>query len=287
MAVYNLGSINLDHVYRVPHLPQPGETLSAVDYTVGLGGKGANQSVAVAKAGAAIRHIGCVGREGTWALGRLRDYGVDVSRVTIGEQPTGHAIINVDPDGENAIVIFPGANHGIDAVAMDEALADGVTGDTLMIQNETSLQVEAARIAQQKRMFVVYSAAPFDAEAVRAILPHVSLLVVNEGEAAQLQVALNGRPEVDMVITRGSKGAEWISVGAEPVFQPAFRVTPVDTTGAGDTFIGTLVAGIDLGLSRVEAMRRAAAAAALQVTRPGAAQAIPTAQEVNAFLDAQ
>ena len=287
MAVYNLGSINLDHVYRVPHLPLPGETLSAVDYTVGLGGKGANQSVAVAKAGAAIRHIGCVGREGTWALGRLRDYGVDVSRVTIGEQPTGHAIINVDPGGENAIVIFPGANHGIDAVAMDEALADGVTGDTLMIQNETSLRVEAARIAQQKRMFVVYSAAPFDAEAVRAILPHVSLLVVNEGEAAQLQVALNGRPEVDMVITRGSKGAEWISVGAEPVFQPAFRVTPVDTTGAGDTFIGTLVAGIDLGLSRVEAMRRAAAAAALQVTRPGAAQAIPTAQEVNAFLAAQ
>ena len=287
MAVYNLGSINLDHVYRVPHLPLPGETLSAVDYTVGLGGKGANQSVAVAKAGAAIRHIGCVGREGTWALGRLRDYGVDVSRVTIGKQPTGHAIINVDPGGENAIVIFPGANHGIDAVAMDEALADGVTGDTLMIQNETSLRVEAARIAQQKRMFVVYSAAPFDAEAVRAILPHVSLLVVNEGEAAQLHVALNGRPEVDMVITRGSKGAEWISVGAEPVFQPAFRVTPVDTTGAGDTFIGTLVAGIDLGLSRVEAMRRAAAAAALQVTRPGAAQAIPTAQEVNAFLDAQ
>lgn len=287
MAVYNLGSINLDHVYRVPHLPQPGETLSAVDYTVGLGGKGANQSVAVAKAGAAIRHIGCVGREGTWALGRLRDYGVDVSRVTIGEQPTGHAIINVDPGGENAIVIFPGANHGIDAAAMDEALSDGVTGDTLMIQNETSLQVEAARIAQQKRMFVVYSAAPFDAEAVRAILPHVSLLVVNEGEAAQLQAALNGRPEVDMVITRGSKGAEWISVGAEPVFQPAFRVTPVDTTGAGDTFIGTLVAGIDLGLSRPEAMRRAAAAAALQVTRPGAAQAIPTAQEVNAFLAAQ
>ena len=287
MAVYNLGSINLDHVYRVPHLPLPGETLSAVDYTVGLGGKGANQSVAVAKAGAVIRHIGCVGREGAWALGSLRDYGVDVSRVTIGKQPTGHAIINVDPGGENAIVIFPGANHGIDAVAMDEALADGVTGDTLMIQNETSLRVEAARIAQQKRMFVVYSAAPFDAEAVRAILPHVSLLVVNEGEAAQLQVALNGRPEVDMVITRGSKGAEWISVGAEPVFQPAFRVTPVDTTGAGDTFIGTLVAGIDLGLSRVEAMRRAAAAAALQVTRPGAAQAIPTAQEVNAFLAAQ
>lgn len=287
MAVYNLGSINLDHVYRVPHLPRPGETLSAVDYAVGLGGKGANQSVAAAKAGAVIRHIGCVGREGTWALSRLRDYGVDVSRVTIGEQPTGHAIINVDPDGENAIVIFPGANHGIDAAAMIEALADGASGDTLMIQNETSLRVEAARIAQQKRMFVVYSAAPFDAEAVRAILPHVSLLVVNEGEAAQLQAALGSRPEVDMVITRGSKGAEWISVGAEPVFQPAFRVTPVDTTGAGDTFIGTLVAGIDLGLSRAEAMRRAAAAAAIQVTRPSAAQAIPTADEVNAFLAAQ
>lgn len=287
MTVYNLGSINLDHVYRVPHLPQPGETLSALEYAVGLGGKGANQSVAAVRAGATTRHIGGIGADGRWALEELQSYGVDVSRVTIRDQPTGHAVINVDPGGENAIVILAGANRALNLGAVADALAGAETGDTLLMQNETSFQVEAARIAQEKGMRVVYSAAPFDPDAVRAILPHLSLLAVNEGEAAQLENALGYRPEIDMVITRGAKGAEWISAAADPVHQPAFPVRPVDTTGAGDTFIGTLAAALDLGLLRPEALRRAAAAAALQVTRQGAARAIPTAQEVTAFLTAQ
>ncbi len=284
MAVYNLGSINLDHIYKVPHLPAPGETLAANGYSVGLGGKGANQAVAVAKAGARSILIGAVGAEGAVARDALVGYGVDVSRVTFSKTPTGHAIINVDPQAENAIVIYAGANLSITGACVAQAVADATGVDSLLLQNETSAQVEAARIAAGKGMRVVYSAAPFDIDAVRAILPFVSTLAMNEGEAAALIAELGTLPQIDMVVTKGSKGAEWISAGLEPLFVPSFPVKPVDTTGAGDTFIGTLIAGLDLGLDRSEAMRRAAAAAAIQVTRPGAAPAIPDAAEVDAFL---
>lgn len=284
MAIYNLGSINIDHVYRVPHLPAAGETLSALGYAQGLGGKGANQSVAAARAGACVFHIGAVGPGSDWVLAELAGYGVDLRHVTVGAEPTGHAIINVDPAAENSIVIYPGANRVLSGDMVGAALAGAGVGDTLLVQNETSAQVEAAALAAARGMRVIYSAAPFDIAAVRAVLPQVSLLVMNEGEAAQLRAAEGALPPLDCLITKGAQGAEWISAGAEPLFMPAFKVTPVDTTGAGDTFIGTLAAALDLGLPREAAMRRAAAASALQVTRQGAAQAIPTAAEVDAFL---
>ena len=284
MAVYNLGSINIDHVYQVPHLPAPGETLTALAYAMGLGGKGGNQSVAAAKAGARTLHIGAVGPEGVWAREALAGYGVDVSHVMVGNVPTGHAIINVDPRAENSIVIFSGANQTPDETAIAAALAGAVAGDTLLLQNETSGQVIAARMAAARGMRIVYSAAPFDLAAVQAVLPYASLLVMNEGEAAQLRAGIGALPATDTIITKGAQGAEWLSEGTEPLFVPAFRVTPVDTTGAGDCFIGTLAAGLDAGLDRAQAMRRAAAASAIQVTRAGAAQAMPTAAEVDAFL---
>jgi ribokinase len=284
MAVYNLGSINIDHVYQVPHLPAPGETLTALSYAMGLGGKGGNQSVAAARAGARALHIGAVGAEGAWARAALAGYGVDISHVTVGPVPTGHAIINVDPKAENSIVIYSGANQTLDDAAISAALAGASTGDTLLLQNETSGQVIAARLAAAHGMRVVYSAAPFDLAAVQAVLPYATLLVMNEGEAAQLRAGLGNLPATDTIITKGAQGAEWLCAGFEPLFVPAFRVTPIDTTGAGDCFIGTLAAALDAGLDRSCAMLRAAAAAAIQVTRPGAAQAMPTAAEVDAFL---
>ena len=287
MTVFNLGSINIDHVYRVPHLPAPGETLSALAYAQGLGGKGANQSVAAARAGAHAVHIGAIGPNSDWVLAELRGYGVDLAGVSVLAEPTGHAIINVDPGAENAIVIYPGANRAVTGAMVDSALAQAKSGDTLLIQNETSAQAEGAAIAAAKGLRVIYSAAPFDIAAVKAALPHTSLLVMNEIEAEQTRAALGALPPLDCIITKGAQGAEWISAIAEPLFMPAFRVTPVDTTGAGDTFIGTLAAGLDLGLDRATAMRRASAASALQVTRPGAAQAIPGAEEVTAFLQSQ
>lgn len=285
MAIWNLGSINIDHVYRVPHLPGPGETLSAQGYAMGLGGKGANQSVAAARAGARCHHIGAVGPGAEWVLDALAGYGVDLTHVSRETEPTGHAIINVDAGAENSIVIYPGANRVLTGAMVATALAGAAAGDTLLMQNETSAQPEAAALAAARGMRVIYSAAPFDLAAVQAVLPHTSLLVMNAGEAADLRAGLGALPDCDCLITHGADGAEWLSASGN-LRLPAFRVTPVDTTGAGDTFIGTLAAGLDLGLGRAAAMRRAMAAAALQVTRPGAAQAIPTVAEVDGFLAA-
>ncbi|WP_136683103.1 ribokinase [Falsirhodobacter xinxiangensis] len=278
MAIWNFGSINLDHVYRVPHLVNPGETLQASDYKVGLGGKGANQSVAAARAGARCLHLGAVGHDGAWAREVLAAAGVDVRHIAVTDTPTGHAIINVDPGAENSIVIFPGANRVLAA----PDLAGAAAGDLLLLQNETSAQAEAAAAGAARGMRVIYSAAPFDPEAVRAVLPHVSLLVMNAVEARSLRAAMGEVPPVEMIVTSGAEGAEWI--GQHPLHVPAFGVDPVDTTGAGDCFAGTLAAALDMGEGAEGAMLRASAAAALQVTRHGAADAMPTAAEVETFL---
>jgi ribokinase len=288
MAIYNLGSINIDHVYRVPHLPGPGETLAAISYSTGLGGKGANQSVAAALAGAVVHHLGAVGEGAGSALALMRARGVDVAHVATVAEATGHAVINVDGAGENAIVIHAGANQAQSEAGIVAALAGAGPGDTLLLQNETSHQVAAAELARARGMRVIYSAAPFDVGAVRAVLAHVSLLVVNAVEAAQLEAAL-GVPVADLpvaavVITRGAKGAEWIAKGEAPLFVPAFPAEAVDTTGAGDCFAGSLAAALDAGQTPQEAMRYAAAAAAIQVTRRGASGAMPTRDEVLALL---
>ncbi|MGH1458267.1 MAG: ribokinase [Paracoccaceae bacterium] len=291
MTIYTLGSINADHFYRLPHLPQPGETLACSDYSTGLGGKGANQSVAAARAGASVVHIGAIGPEGAWMCERLAQFGVDCTHVATLDVPSGHAIINVDAGGENSIVIFAGANRAVTMAQVEVALAQAEAGDVLLLQNETNLTVETARFAQEQGLKVVYSAAPFDAAAVQRILPFVSLLLVNEGEAAQLRGALGlpeGRvPVADMVTTRGAKDALWQSRAGAEFAVPAWKVEVRDTTGAGDTFAGYLAAGLSEGMEPKAAMRMASAAAALKVTRAGTADAIPARAEVDDLLKAQ
>ncbi|MCF3973292.1 ribokinase [Paracoccus salsus] len=290
MAIWNLGSINIDHVYRLVHLPQPGETVPSQAYSVGLGGKGANQSVAAAQAGAMTHHLGAIGRDDEWVVDRLRAAGVcpaDIQRLP-GEV-TGHAVILVDRDAENAIVIHPGANRAISAEDLRGALKRIKAQDTLLIQNETGCQIEAARIARATGARVIYSAAPFDIDAVRDVLPHVSVLAMNAGEAEQLFAALSGELPVEgLLITRGAEGAEYRDLRRGVTHrQPAFRVAPVDTTAAGDTFAGYFAAALDRGDTVADALRLAAAAAALKVTRPGASDAIPTLEEVLDFIRSQ
>ncbi|WP_126975254.1 ribokinase [Frigidibacter oleivorans] len=289
MTIYNLGSINIDHVYRLPHLPGPGETLAALDYRTGLGGKGANQSAAAARAGARVVHLGAVGPDGGWTLDRLRGWGVEVDHVARVEAATGHAIINVDAAGENSIVIHHGANHGFAFDAVDRALAGAAPGDLLLLQNETAHQARAAMLAAGRGLRVMYSAAPFEVAAVQAVLPHVTLLALNAVEAAQLSAALGCAPEAvpvpQLLITRGAAGADWIEPARGLHLHVASpKVAAVDTTGAGDTFAGYLAAGLDAGDPPEAALRRAAAAAALKVTRHGTADAIPARAEVEAFL---
>lgn len=287
MTIWNLGSINADHVYALSHLPGPGETIPARSLTTGLGGKGANMSVACARAGARVRHIGAVGPEGAWAVDRLRTYGVDTAHIATLDAPTGHAIIAVDEGGENLIIIHPGANRLIPAPHLEAALAQAAPGDWLLTQNETNLQTEAARLARSRGLRVAYAAAPFDAPATQAILPHLDLLVLNEVEADQL-VDSTGRPVAtlgipDVIVTLGAEGCLWFHEGQSERSFPALPVTPVDTTGAGDTFTGYILAGLDAGQPMPDAIRLATQAAALKVTRPGAADAIPTRREAEAF----
>lgn len=288
MTIFCLGSINIDHVYRLPALPKAGETLSARGYQPGLGGKGVNQSVAALRAGAQVVHVGAVAEGDAWIDAQLAGQGVDQTHIARVSVPTGHAIIAVDDAAENQIIIFSGANLAQDPARIAAALDTGKAGDILLVQNETSHQVEAAQAARARGMKVFYSAAPFALEPLRAILPHVTHLLVNAGEAEALVAAtgtaLADQPVEAVIVTRGSQGAEWISAGAEPLFTPAFKVTPVDTTGAGDCFAGSLAAALDRGDSPAEALRYASAAAAIQVTRPGAAPAMPLRTEVEALL---
>lgn len=288
MTVFCLGSINIDHVYRLPALPQAGETLSATSHTPGLGGKGINQSVAALRAGARVVHIGAVGQGDAWIEAQLTAHGIALDRIARVSQGTGHAIVAVDDAGENQIIIHPGANQAQDLAMIDAVLATAQPGDCLLVQNETSHQVEAARIARARGLRVFYSAAPFALDPLRAILPHVTHLLVNAGEAEALVkstgTALPDQPVEAVIVTRGAQGAEWISAGTQPLFQPAFPVTPVDTTGAGDCFAGSLAAALDRGQTPAQALRYAAAAAALQVTQPGAAPAMPDRAKVEQLL---
>jgi ribokinase len=286
MAVYNLGSINADLFYRVPHLIAPGETLASTDHSRGLGGKGANMSVAIARAAARAVHIGAVGADGRWAVERLQEYGVDTRNIVELDVPTGHAVIMVDDHGENAILLYPGANRAVTETHIASALEVATDLDTFVFQNETSGQVEGAKLASAKGMRVVYAAAPFDAQAVEAVLPMLDILVMNAVEAQQLTdvlgMTLADLPVRDVVVTLGGDGCRWINTddGTDRTF-PAIPVTPVDTTGAGDTFTGFLVAGLDRGLPMEQAISLGQQAGAIMVTRHGTADVIPDLKDIE------
>jgi ribokinase len=292
MAIWNFGSINADLFYAVPHLPAPGETIIASEVWQGLGGKGANQSVAAARAGSTVHHIGAIGADGRWARDRLAELGVDVAHVAEIDGPSGHAIISVAANGENAIVVFGGANTAQSPSHVAAALSEAAPGDIVLTQNETPHLAELGETCRRLGLRLVYSAAPFSVKAVREILPYASIIAMNAVEARQLSEAvgddLSGWPVEALLITKGADGAEWRDLATgETVAVPAFPVTPVDTTGAGDTFTGFFAAALDQGLAVRPALERAAGAAALKVTRKGTADAIPSLADVTAFLDAR
>lgn len=293
MSVLVFGSANADLVFAVPQLPAPGETVLGEDVRALPGGKGANQAVAAALDGAATRFIGCVGRDGfaDVATSAMRAAGVDLSGLMVKEQPTGCASICVDRAGRNQIAVASGANMAARAAQVaDAALAPGVI---LLMQMEVRPDEVAALLhrAKDRGARVVLNLAPpgdLPLDAMRRL----DLLVVNEHEAAVLAARLGCAAEaaalhaalgVDLVVTLGEAGA--VLARAEGVATvPAFPVTPVDTTGAGDCFCGVLCAALDRGAALEAALRRASAAAAIACTRPGAAAGMPRTAEIDALL---
>lgn len=289
MKLFNLGSINIDKVYRLPHLVTAGETIATTDYKLGLGGKGANQSIAAAAGGAEVIHIGAINREDLVWREKMASRGVSTNHIELRDEPTGHGIVMVDEQsGENQIVIFGGTNLLISHELIDNALDDAKPGDWALTQNETNAVSYFFERASSLGLKLCYSAAPFEAERVKKLLPLTDLLVVNEGEAAALAAELGTEPSdwnlPHLVITLGSKGAKYLGLEGEWE-TPAPKVDAIDTTGAGDTFLGFMLAALCQNKSMRSAMDLAIAAASLQVTRAGAADAIPKLSEVEAVLD--
>ncbi len=286
MAIWNLGSINADYVYSVPHIPAPGETLASTNRSVFLGGKGANMSVAAARAAAQVKHIGAVGDDGAWAVETLLEYGVDTRYITTVDVETAHAIIAVDANSENMIILHSGANVEIPQSLLQNALSEAQTGDWFVTQNETNLQRTGAQLAKKMGLRVAYAAAPFDAERVQAVLEHLDFLILNEVEAEQLKQATGQAAAdlgvADVIVTLGADGADWYGPNGKAHFD-AIKVDPVDTTGAGDTFTGYVLAGLDRGMPMEQAINQATKAGALMVTRHGTADVIPDLLEVQTF----
>ncbi|RWK60287.1 ribokinase [Mesorhizobium sp.] len=293
-----IGSINLDLIANVDRLPAPGETVRGSGFTTAPGGKGANQALAAARAGAKVRMVGAVGKDNfaTEALALLRDGKIDLSGVGETFASTGTALIMVADDGENVIAVVPGANDSV--VTGDLSKAFLKNGDVVLLQQEIPLQtVDAALDAARAAGAVsVLNTAPFRGEAA-AFLGKADYVVANETEFDLYGEALSlsgrdrparmrdyaGKTGRTIVVTLGGDGV-LAATPADLLMVPALKITPVDTVGAGDTFCGYFAAGLSSGLPLDQALARAAAAGSLACLKPGAQPAIPLAKDVDAAL---
>ena len=293
MTIYNFGSINLDHLYQLDHFVRPGETMASNSYQCLLGGKGANQSVALAKAGADVKHVGAIHHSDQAVIDQLESLGVDTGLIKRIDVPTGHAIIQLTKEAENSIILYQGANHALTEEQVDQVLSQANAGDWVLLQNETNLIEYIMRKAQENKLKVAFNPAPMDAELTKEVLGFVDLLIVNEVEAMDLigtkdidstiEAFPKAYPDLEVLMTLGKAGVCYFS-GDESVKVKAFSVEAVDTTAAGDTFIGFCLSSLMNGEDMTQAITRACAASAICVTRLGAASSIPTQDEVTAFL---
>lgn len=291
--IINYGSCCIDHVFQIPHFVRAGETLSSTGYAIFPGGKGLNQSIAVAEAGCAVSHVGAVGEDGRWLAELMTARGVNITHLGITNTPTGQAILQIDPSGENAIIILGGANLAAHEHLIDAALNDATGDEILLIQNETSGNEAAIRQAKAKGLQVAFNMAPMNANARALPLALIDYFIINETEGEALtgktepseicDAVLDQYPHSAVVLTLGPAGVLF-RTAERNLSQPAYPVETVDTTGAGDTFTGYFLATL-MKTQQVElALQTAAAAAALSVTQPGAATSIPTLHDVNQFL---
>lgn len=290
MKIYNLGSLNIDYVYSVDHFVAAGETLSSDRLDTFPGGKGLNQSIALARAGATVIHGGILGENGAFLKERLKDSLVDVSKIKTVKSNSGHAIIQVDKNGQNCILLFAGSNHLIDDAYIEEFLKDAEAGDVLLLQNEISGLATAFDCANAKKMQIAFNPSPYRDELKQLPLNTVKWFFCNEieGEALfgssdpekMVESFLSQYPESVLILTLGSAGSMYADK-EKTFFQPSFKVKAVDTTAAGDTFTGYFLSEIAKGSTPETATETAAKASSVTVSRKGASDSIPCFSELT------
>lgn len=292
MKVINIGSLNIDYVYDVEHLVQRGETISSFHRSVYSGGKGLNQSIALKRAGMDVYHAGMIGKEGLFLKELLQDNGVDTEHIKVLDTiPSGHAIIQRNQEHDNGILLYGGANQALTLEWIDQVLDPFDAGDLLILQNEVNDLNEIVEKAHQKGLWIALNPSPMDEKILDLPLEWIDFLILNEIEARflleqdlpeeTLMDALAIKfPHKELVLTLGAKGSVYQGRFGR-YEQPSFQVPVVDTTGAGDTFLGFFLAGWFQGLSIERTMKQATKAASLAIQKNGAAPSIPTLSQLK------
>ncbi len=293
MKLLDFGSLNIDHVYRLERLVREGETIAAGDYQRNAGGKGLNQAIALRKAGAEVFMAGAVGQDGGFLLRFLASQGVDTRLVRTLDAPTGHALIQVDRQGHNSIIVYGGANRLITPEMADSILGEFAPGDYVLLQNEISPLDHILRSAHQRGLRIIINPSPITQELLEAPLHLANWLILNETEGhelsgqtqpdAILDALIKRYPGCRFVLTLGEAGSIYAD-SVKRVKQPAFTVPAVDTTAAGDTFTGYFLESVMKGETVERALLRASKASSITVGRPGAGQSIPCSDEVELAL---
>ena len=293
MKVLNIGSMNLDNVYSVDHVVQPGETEASYGMNVFLGGKGMNQSVALAKAGVAVYQGGMIGEDGQTFLDACREFGVNGDFIRQIPGKTGHAIIQIDKNAQNCILLYGGANQMLTEEYVDEVLAHFTAEDMLLLQNEVNMLPYIVDKAYEKGMQIAINPSPFNEKLNDVDMSKIGLFLMNEVEGFQVTGetepdAIIAKvqelyPHAKIVLTLGKDGAVYAD-GDQKFFQPIFKVQAVDTTAAGDTFTGYFIAGLASGMPIPEVLRMSAKASSIAVSREGAVPSIPYREEVERAL---
>lgn len=289
MKVLNLGSLNIDYVYNLDHIVQPGETISSSGMEVFCGGKGLNQSIALARAGVPVYHAGLIGEEGEIFIDLCKQDRIDISLIERIDGRNGHSIIQVDRDGQNCIFLYGGSNQKITESYVDRVLKQFQSGDIILLQNEISCMDYIIESAFLKGMIIVLNPSPLNDQLQSCDLSKVTYFILNEiegqaitGEKEAQQILLEMKiqfPGSGIVLTLGEKGSIYADSGQQ-VQQDVFPVEVVDTTAAGDTFTGYFLYGLIKGLSMQESLRLGAMASSIAVSRKGAVPSIPYMEEI-------
>lgn len=298
MKLLNFGSLNIDCVYQVDHFVRPGETMSSISRQTFCGGKGLNQSIALARAGVKVYHAGSVGKtDGDMLVDALNANGVHTDFVKLSEEEaTGHAIIQVTRSGQNCILLHGGANQTITNEHVDETLAGFEAGDFIILQNEINNMPYIMEQAYKKRLVIVLNPSPMNERILALPLEYVDYFMLNEVEAADicgdsgtddpLSSLAEKYPNAKIVLTLGKHGVHYKD-GNTVLKHGIYKVPVVDTTAAGDTFTGFFIGSLAQGHAPEEALRLASIASSLAVSRQGAETSIPTMDEVkNSNLEA-